>query len=627
MTMIKKRQSKWLFIGAIGIVFGDIGTSPLYALQAIFGVSHLPFTITDIIGAISLIIWAIILVVTIKYIGLVMRANNNGEGGIIALTALVRRTNISQRKKIVFTILGLVGVSLFYGDSIITPAISVLSAVEGTRIILPQFTAYIIPATIAILAGLFLLQARGTGRIGLLFGPIMIAWFIVSAIGGLSQIIHYPQIFEALLPTTALSFFATNPLPGFVAMGAVILAITGAEALYADMGHFGRPAITSAWFFLVFPALLCTYLGQGALVAQHPETISEAYFLMFPSAFHLPVIILATVATLIASQAVISGAFSLTRQAIQLGFAPRLTIHYTSQNEVGQVYLPALNWILAILVIVTVVGFGSSANLAGAFGFAVCGALAIDTILLLVIMRRSWHTPVLVIVLTAAIFLTIDGLFLSSSLSKLLHGAWFPIVIAITGFTLLTTWYKGHSIISRERHRGEGSLKSFVTKLHHSQIPRIAGNAVYLGQHTGNAPLALHETVEQLHELHDNVVVVTVKTTDTPHVPNRSRVVFDGLGHPDDGISHVTLQFGYKDTPNIPKALELARRKSPEVDFDPYTATYFTSISQPTIVHNHRMAKWRKLLYLFMDRNASNPSSYYKLPLDHTIEMRSFLEL
>ncbi|MDB5176664.1 MAG: potassium transporter Kup [Candidatus Saccharibacteria bacterium] len=627
MTMIKKRQSKWLFIGAIGVVFGDIGTSPLYALQAIFGVSHLPFTVADIVGAISLIIWAIILVVTIKYVGLVMRANNNGEGGIIALTALMRRTNISQRKKIILTLLGLVGVSLFYGDSVITPAISVLSAVEGTRLIMPQFAPYIIPVTIAILSGLFLLQSRGTGKIGLFFGPIMVAWFIISAIGGLSQIVQYPQIFEALLPTTALSFFIHNPLPGFVAMGAVILAITGAEALYADMGHFGRPAITNSWLLLVFPALLLTYLGQGALVAQHPEAISGAFFLMFPAAFHLPIVMLATIATLIASQAVISGAFSLTRQAVQLGFAPRLTIRHTSQNEVGQVYLPALNWILASLVLITVIGFGSSANLAGAYGFAVCGALAIDTILLLVIMRQSWHVQLLLVIIVGFIFLSVDAIFLSSSLSKLFHGAWLPVAIALAGFTLLTTWYKGHTIISRERHRGEGSLKSFVTKLHHSKIPRINGDAVYLGQHAGNAPLALHETMEQLHELHNNVVVVTVQTTDTPHVPERSRVIFDGLGHPDDGISHVILQFGYKDTPNIPKALELAREKSPEVDFDPYAATYFTSISQPTIVHNHRMAKWRKLLYLFMDRNASNPSSYYKLPLDHTIEMRSFLEL
>jgi KUP system potassium uptake protein len=348
---------------------------------------------------------------------------------------------------------------------------------------------------------------------------------------------------------------------------------------------------------------------------------------LFPPWAQLPVIILATAATLIASQAVITGAFSLTRQAVQLGFAPRLTIRHTSREEIGQVYVPALNWLIAGLVLLIIVAFGTSANLAGAFGMAVSGTLAIDTILLLVIMRRAWHRPFIIVAVTGLLFITIDLLFLSSSASKLLHGAWLPITIALAGFTLLTTWYKGHTIISRERHRAEGTLQSFVTRLHHTHIPRIPGYAVYLGQHIGNAPLALHETLDQLHEVHENVVVVTVQTSDTPHVPERSRVVFDGLGHPDDGISHVTLQFGYKDIPNVPKALEVARTKSPEVDFDPYTATYFTSIGQPTIVHNHRMAKWRKLLYLFMDRNANNPSDYFKLPLDHTVEMRSFLEL
>lgn len=625
--MNTKKRSALLAIGAIGVVFGDIGTSPLYALQAIFGVSQLPFSQVDIMGAISLIIWAITLVVTIKYIGLIMRADNNGEGGIMALIALVKRTSISHRNKFYLTLLGLVGVSLFYGDSVITPAISVLSAVEGTRLIAPQLSSAIVPITLIILAGLFLLQARGTGSLGRLFGPIMLTWFTVSAIAGAVQVFQNPQILEALSPLTAASFFISHPLAGFLAMGAVILSITGAEALYADMGHFGRPAITKAWFFLVFPALLLTYLGQGALVIKSPDAISSAYFLMFPDWLHIPVILLATLATLIASQAVISGAFSLTRQAVQLGFAPRLTIRHTSQHEAGQIYVPALNWILTLLVFITVIGFGSSANLAGAFGFAVCGALAVDTLFLIFIMKRVWHLAMSFVIITALVYLTIDALFLSSSMSKLLHGAWMPITIALVGFTLFTTWYRGHMFISRERQRAEGSLISFVRKLRRSDVPRIPGYAVYLGQHAGNAPLALHETLEQLHELHENIAVVTVQTTDKPHIAERSRIVFDGLGHPDDGISHVTLRFGYKDTPNVPKALELAREKSSEIDFDPYKATYFTSVSQPVITHNHRMAKWRKKLYLFMDRNATNPSDYFKLPLERTVEMRSFLEL
>lgn len=625
--MVKKRHGGLLVLGAIGIVFGDIGTSPLYALQAVFGLSGLKLSPHDIIGVISLIIWAVTLVVTLKYIGLVMRANNKGEGGIMALIALMRRTSLNHKYKMAFTLIGLVGISLYFGDGVITPAISVLSAVEGIKLIAPPLAQYVLPITIVILAGLFLLQARGTGTIGKLFGPIMAVWFVVTGLAGFLQIFNYPPILEALLPATALDFLLTHPTQGFIAMGAVILAITGAEAIYADMGHFGRPAIRNAWLFLIFPALMFNYLGQGALVAIHPEAIESSYFLLFPEYLQLPVIILATLATLIASQAVITGAFSLARQAVHLGFLPRITVLHTSREEIGQVYLPLLNWIHASLVMLVVIGFGTSANLAAAFGMAVAGTLAIDTVLLLVIMRMSWKRSLLIVGIVGLLFLSIDTLFVASSLSKLFHGAWVPVVIALTSFTLLTTWYKGHSIIARERHRAEGPLLTFVNKLHHKNVPRIPGYAVYLGHNPGNTPLALHETLDQLHELHENVVVVTVKTTDTPHVPDRSRIVYDGLGHPDDGISHVTVQFGYKDIHNVPRALELAREKSPEVDFDPAEATYFTSITQPIIVHNHRMATWRKKLYILMDRNANNPSTYFKLPLERTVEMSSFVEL
>jgi len=625
--MTKKQKSVWLTIGAIGVVFGDIGTSPLYALQAVFGVSKLTLSASDIAGVISLIIWAVTLVVTIKYVGLVMRANNNGEGGIMALIALVRRTVISHRAKIFLTLLALVGVSLFYGDSVITPAISVLSAVEGIKLVSSDLTPFVIPLTVFILAGLFLLQARGTDRIGRLFGPVMIVWFIASGLAGLVSVLHHPEILIALSPLEAVGFFARHPAQAFVAMGAVILAITGAEALYADMGHFGTAAIRRAWLLLVFPALLLNYLGQGALVILHPDAITSSYYLLFPDWLHVPVILLATVATLIASQAVISGAFSLTSQAVQLGFAPRFTVMHTSRQEFGQIYVPMLNWLIAVIVLWIVVLFGSSAHLAGAFGMAVSGTLAIDTILLLVVMRTIWKQNVVVVFVTGLVFLTVDLIFLSSSTSKLLHGAWLPISIAIVGYTLLTTWYKGHQIVSRERDRIEGALSTFVQHLRQSDVPRIPGYAVYLGHHIGNAPLALHETMEQLHELHEKVVVVTVQTSDKPHIPERSRVIFDGLGHPDDGISHVTLQFGYMDAPNVPKALETARDKSAEVDFDIDKTTFFTSIGQPVITRNHRMVRWRKALYVFMDRNANNPSAYFKLPLDRTVEMRTFLEL
>lgn len=625
--MAKKQHSSLLFIGAIGVVFGDIGTSPLYALPAIFGASKFTLDAADVIGIISLIIWSVIIVVTIKYVGLMMRANNNGEGGITALIALIGRTSIGAQKKILLTMLALVGISLFYGDSVITPAISVLSAIEGTKLILPDLAFLVIPITILILAGLFLLQSRGTGNIGKLFGPIMVAWFVVSAAAGFAQIIHYPQILQALLPYEAIAFFVNHPAQGFIAMGAVILAITGAEALYADMGHFGQAAIRRSWLLLVFPALLLNYLGQGALVIHHPAAIVSSYYLLFPDWLHIPAIVLATVATLIASQAVISGAFSLTRQAVQLGFAPRLNVQHTSRQEFGQVYVPALNWLMAILVIAIVLFFGSATNLASAFGMAVSGTLAIDTLLLLVVIRTLWKRPIAVVILIGLLFVSLDALFLTSSATKFIHGAWLPITIAVISFTLLATWYKGHRIIMRERARVEGSLFTFVEKLRHSHIPRTPGHAVYLGHHPGNAPLCLHETVEQLHELHERVVIVTVQTSDKPHVPESSRIIFDGLGHPEDGISHVTLKFGYKDTPNVPRALEAARDNKTEIDFDPYQATYFTSRSLPFIVPNHRMAKWRKALYVFMDRNANKPSDYYKLPLDRTIEMRSPLAL
>lgn len=625
--MKKHKHSFWLLVGAIGVVFGDIGTSPLYAIQAIFGNSNILLDATNVIGAVSLIIWAITIVVTIKYIGFMMQANNGGEGGIMALIALLRRTGMSHGKKAALTLLALVGVSLFYGDSVITPAISVLSALEGTKVILPSLTPYIVPATIFALGVLFYVQSRGTGNIGKFFGPIMIVWFASSTAAGLFQLMQEPAILAALIPSTAVTFFIHYPLQGFIMMGAVILAVTGAEALYADMGHFGRRSITKAWFLVVFPALLVCYLGQGALIMQHPDAVRSAYFLLYPDWAQLPAVIIATLATLIASQAVISGAFSLTRQAVQLGFAPRLTIHHTSNQEAGQIYIPFLNWLLAILILIIVLVFGSSEHLAGAYGMAVSGTLIIDTILLLVVMRIIWKRPATIILFTGLLFLVVDILFFASATTKLFHGAWLPLLIGAVGFILLSTWYRGHAFITHERHRLEGSLLSFVIKLRHRKVIRIPGHAIYIGHHVGNAPLALHETVEQLHELHENIVVVTVQTTDKPHVPESSRVVFDGLGHPDDGISHVTLRFGYKDMPNIPKALQLAREKDPEVDFDPQKATYFTSVSQPVIVRNHRMAKWRKQLYLLMDRNANDPSGYFKLPLDRTIEMRTFLEL
>lgn len=625
--MTKKHRSGWLFIGAIGVVFGDIGTSPLYALQSIFHVSGLTLTSADVRGIISLILWSITLIVTIKYVTLLMRVNNHGEGGIMALVGIIRKRNFSKKQLGFLTLTGLLGISLFYGDGVITPAISVLSAVEGISLISPAASRFVIPVALVVLAGLFIIQSRGTGAIGKLFGPIMIAWFVVSALGGLAQIVQHPDVLVSLLPTTALAFALQHPLQSFIAMSAVVLAVTGAEALYADMGHFGPKPIRRAWLFVIFPALTLTYLGQGALISAQPQAIASAYYLLFPDWLHVPVIILATIATLIASQAVISGVFSLTWQAVRLGFLPRLNIQHTSRYEFGQIYIPLLNWTMFAIVVAIVMGFGSSKNLAAMFGMAVAGTLLVDTIFLLIIMRSLWRKPLALVAITGIAILGLEVIFLTAGSTKLLHGAWVPVLIAIIGFAVMSTWYKGHSIIRKERKEQEGPLADFVAKLHRSQPPRVKGNAVYLGHHVGNAPMALHATLEQLHELHERVVVVTVKTADDAHVPEPSRAVFDELGYPDDGISHLTLCFGYKDIPNVPRALEYARSKSPELNFDPYEATYFTSVSQPLIIHNKRMAMWRKQLYLFLDRNADNHSRYFKLPLDRTIEMRAFLEL
>ncbi len=623
----QKKGMSLLIVGALGVVFGDIGTSPLYALQAIFGVGHFSITPSDVYGIISLILWSITLVVSIKYVSLIMKANNNGEGGIMALVALVQALKITKKTRIALILLGIAGVSLFYGDSIITPAISVLSAVEGMKVVAPNLSAFVVPVTLAVLGLLFIIQARGTGFIGRFFGPIMITWFVVSALGGLSQIVQHNDVLVALLPTTAIEFFISHPAQAFIAMGAVILAITGAEALYADMGHFGRKPITRAWFFLVFPALALNYMGQGALIVANPEAIRSSYFLLFPDQLQIFVVILATLATFIASQSVISGAFSLTRQAVQLGFAPRLLVRHTSREEIGQVYVPTLNWIICAAVALLVIVFGSSHALAAAFGMAVSGTLAIDTILFLIIARLVWKRAIWQIIVFAIIFLSIDLLFLTSSLSKFIHGGWIPILVAVIAFTILTTWTKGRNIINRERERMEGSLQDFVNALQHKKIPRLQGYAVYLGHHQGMAPLALHATLEQLHELHEKVVIVTIETTNIPHVSENKRILFDGLGYPNDGISHVTLRFGFKDIPNVPHTLELARAKSEEVNFDPYKASYFVSLSKPAIVHNKRMARWRKVLYLVLARNAASPSDYYKLPIDRTVDMSSYIEL
>lgn len=616
-------------LGALGVVFGDIGTSPLYAVRALFSPTGrgIALTADNVYGLISLVLWSVMIVVSVKYVLLVMRADNRGEGGIMALISLVKDSLGNRRLAWLFVSLGLVGMALFYGDSAITPAISVLSAVEGLNVVTSGLQSFIVPVTLLILAALFLLQRYGTNLIGHLFGPVMLVWFLTIGLGGAWQVLHHPGAWQVLSPVTALGFFVAQPGLAFLAMGAVVLAITGAEALYADMGHFGRSPISRAWFLVVFPALILCYTGQGALLLAQPETASNPLFYLFPAALRLPVVLLATLATLIASQSVISGAFSITRQAIHLNFLPRLTVRHTSNRTVGQIYMPFVNYTLFVLVILLVLYFGSSQRLANAYGVAVSGTLAIDTLLFLAVLRHKWHESRWVVLLAALLLLPLDILFVTSNLAKVAHGGWIPLLIALGVFTLATTWAKGQKIVIRERHAQAGTLDGLVREIRQSRtLKTFPGQAVYISHSPHFAPLALRETLEELHELPDKILIVSIEVSNHAHVPEDERAEFDNLGY-EDGISHLKLTYGYHDTVNIPKALQSRRHLSPELDIDPKKAAYYISRYKVVPTKRHNMAGWRKILYSFLSRNSLSHSDYYKLPLNHTQEVSSLIKL
>ena len=628
-----------LTLGAIGVVFGDIGTSPLYALHAIFGSLGLGLavTTTNVYGIISLIIWSIILVVCLKYVTFVMRADNRGEGGIMALVALLKRTSEQRPNQRTpkaaartwpFILLGLVGVALFFGNSTITPAISILSAVEGLEVVAPSLAAIVIPATLVLLAFLFWIQRYGTSFIGRIFAPVMVLWFLTIGIAGAARIMQHPEALWALSPTSALAFIGAQPLLAFLAMGAVILAVTGVEGLYADMGHFGRSPIVRAWFALVFPALLLCYVGQGAILATTPTATDSPLMALFPSVIQPAIVILATAAALIASQSVISGTFSLARQAIQLGFLPKMHIIHTSDHESGQIYIPFINSILFGLVILSVVIFGSSALLANAYGIAVAGTLITTTLLFLAVTRKVWNRPHWQTGLLAALFLTIDIIFIIANLPKIVTGGWFPLILSAVVLIMLLTWCKGQQIITTERKELEGSLQSFITRIHRLKRPpaRIPGCAVYIGHHASYTPLALRAAVEKLHELHERVIIVIVRTSSSAHVPENERVEYSPLAY-DDGISQLKITYGYHDSPNIPHTLRALVGTRPELDFNPDKVSYFISLSRIVPSRRRNMAGWRKHLYAIMSRNALSTSDYYKLPIDRTMEMRALIEL
>lgn len=623
-----------LTLGALGVVFGDIGTSPLYALQAVFAADDgaVKPTTGDVYGIISLVVWSITLIVSIKFVSFIMRADNEGEGGIMALVALVQRARLDRpRVKLGLVGAGLFGVALFYGDGMITPAISVLSAVEGIEVAAPSLKSVVLPITLAVLAGLFAIQRFGTEAIGRLFGPVMVLWFGVLAAAGVGRLVSHPAILRALSPHYAIEFFASHPGIAFISLGSVVLTVTGAEALYADMGHFGRAPISRAWFFVVFPALTLNYMGQGSLIIAHPDTISSPFYLLLPGWSRVPMVFLATLATLIASQAVISGAFSVTRQAVQLGFLPRVAIRHTSDSAIGQVYVPAVNWGLFAAVLALVVGFGSSAKLATAYGIAVTGTLLIDSVLFLVVARLLWRKPLWMIAAGMAAFVTVDVLFLAANATKVVHGGWFPLLVGAIVFVALSTWDRGRAEVTAARVAAEGPLQAFIDRERGLVPPttRLSGAAIYLNPSAETTPLALRVGVERIHGIPQEIVIVTIQTATVPHVPVDERVTLDHLGYADDGYSHITLRFGYQDRPDVPATLARARRLGPafERDFNPYHATYY--LSQIAIVADRPtgMARWRKRLFVVMARNAASPADYFNLPAERVVTVGSQIRI
>jgi len=621
-----------LVLAALGIVFGDIGTSPLYALQTVFSIDHgaVRPTEADVYGVISMMFWSITLIVSIKYISVLMRADNDGEGGVMALTALARRLYASRGgRSAPLVVLGILGLSLFYGDSLITPAISVLSAVEGVRVAAPALGHVVVPVAAVILTALFAVQRFGTGKVGALFGPVTLLWFGALAVLGLRGVVAEPGVIKGLSPTYAILFVVEHPVIAFVAMGAIVLVITGAEALYADMGHFGRPPIRRAWFFIVFPALTLNYLGQASLILRHPDAVSSPFFLLVPRWAQLPMVALATAATVIASQAVISGAYSLSRQAVQLGLLPPVTVRQTSEHEGGQVYLPGVNTALFVGVMAVMLSFRSAERLATAYGVSVTGALVIDTVLMLVVARVLWRWQPWKLALAAIAFGGVELTFLAANLSKVAHGGWLPLAIAIVLFTVMTTWRRGREIVAGNRQRREGSLSEFVDDLYERGMPRVPGTAVFPHPGKDTTPLALRANVQHNKVLHEEVLIVSASATNTPLVAPADRFQVDHLGHEDDHIQHLAIRFGFSEEPDIPAAIRQACETGAlaAVTIDVDDASYFLSRGPIRRTRARGMAQWRKILFLNLAKNAADPANHFRLPVDRTVTMGSNVDV
>ena len=621
-------RGKYLFVlalGALGVVYGDIGTSPLYALRECFHGPHaVAPTPANVLGVLSLITWSLIVVVSIKYLVFVMRADNRAEGGILALLALaVPPRSERSRRQWTLTALGLFGAALLYGDGVITPAISVLSAVEGLEIAAPALEPYLIPITVAILIGLFLVQHRGTAGVGAVFGPIMVVWFLVIGWLGLASLVNNPGVLAAVNPLHGAEFFLRNGWMGFLVLGAVFLVVTGGEALYADMGHFGKRPIRLAWFALALPALLLNYYGQGALLLQEPGAAEHPFYHLAPAWANLPLVLLATAATVIASQALISGAFSLTRQAVQLGYSPRVTVEHTSEREIGQIYIPSLNWALMLACIGLVLGFRSSSALAAAYGIAVTGTMAITTVLFYEVARHRWGWPKPAIAALALFFLVIDLAFFGANVVKIVQGGWFPLLVGAFVFTLLSTWKRGREVLAARLTALSLPLEDFLASLLRHPPTRVPGTAVFMHSGARGTPPALLHNLKHNQVLHTQVVLLTVTTEEVPYVAEEERAQAEPLGH---GFFRVLLRYGFMEDPAVPKALE--RVQAPGLSLRPPETTYF--LGRETLIASRRlggMALWRERLFAWMARNATTATAYFCLPPNRVVELGAQVEI
>ncbi len=617
-------QVNTLALSAIGVVFGDIGTSPLYAVKEVFH-GGLPTDATHVLGVLSLIFWAITLVVTTKYAIFIMRADNKGEGGIMALMALALQGSKDnpQHKKFIVTI-GLLGAALFYGDSMITPAISVLSAVEGLHIVAPRLDHYVLLITIVVLSVLFVIQTRGTGKVGRMFAPIMCFWFATLGVLGAANIVQHPDVLMAVNPYYALSLLFELGWKGFLIMGAVVLAITGAEALYADMGHFGLKPIRRAWFSFVFPALLLNYFGQGALLLSNPKAIENPFYLMAPHWATYPLLILATLSTVIASQAVISGAFSVTRQAIQLGYCPRMNVRHTSGDEMGQVYVPAVNWLLMVSVFILVLSFRSSSALASAYGIAVTGTMIVDTVLAFIVIQAlwQWNKPTSITFLST--FLVIDLMFLASNSLKIPHGGWLPLVVGAVLFLIMTTWIRGKELLARYLDERRVLFEDLEQRLKEHPLVTVPGTAIYMARSVHGVPQVLLHNLEHNHVMHEKLIVLTIVTREEPYVEEAHRVKIRMFG--DSGnFYRVKLYFGFQEEQDVRRALQLCCHEG--LNIDQKTVSFFIGSEKLSFRRKSPMPKWRRSLFSFLTHNSSSAIEYFKIPVDRVIELGIRIEL